>query len=39
MKKNKRAKRIRGAEKNNVNFAVQCPECGTKISQPPPPKL
>lgn len=31
MKKDKRAKRMRGAEKNNVTFAVQCPECGAKI--------
>ena len=31
MKRNKRAKRIRGAEKNNVTFAVQCPECGAKV--------
>jgi len=31
MKKDKRAKRMRGAKKNNVNFAVQCPECGAKV--------
>jgi len=31
MKKDKRAKRIRGVEKNNVTFAVQCPECGAKV--------
>jgi hypothetical protein len=31
MKKDKRAKRMRGAEKNNVTFVCQCPECGAKI--------
>ena len=31
MKKDKRAKRMRGAEKNNVNSTVQCPECGAKV--------
>ena len=31
MKKDKRAKRMSGAEKNNVTFAVQCPECGAKV--------
>lgn len=31
MKKEKRAKRMRGAEKNNVTFGVQCPECGAKV--------
>ena len=31
MKKEKRAKRMSGAEKNNVTFAVQCPECGAKV--------
>lgn len=31
MKKEKRAKRMKGAEKNNVTFAVQCPECGAKV--------
>jgi len=31
MKKDKRAKRMRGAEKNNMNFTVQCPKCGARI--------
>ncbi len=31
MKKDKRAKRMRGAEKNNVTFVVQCPGCGAKV--------
>ena len=31
MKKEKRVKRMRGDEQNNVTFAVQCPECGAKV--------